>query len=56
MAENAHSTPASKQAEETCANILADLVVSFLIALSIYGLQSPDPVTTGHAYAVEAVR
>ncbi|GBQ28440.1 hypothetical protein AA0472_2706 [Acetobacter estunensis NRIC 0472] len=56
MTENAHSTPASKQAEEAHANILAAILVSFLIALSVYGLGSPDPVTAGHAYAVEAVR
>ncbi|BCK77362.1 uncharacterized conserved protein [Acetobacter aceti NRIC 0242] len=56
MAENGLSTPVSKRAEETCANILAAVLVSFLIALSVVGLASCDPVTTGHAYAVEAVR
>ena len=56
MSENDFSTPASQRAEETRANILAAILVSFLIALSIVGLGSSDPVTTGHAYAVEAVR
>ncbi|MFT8803913.1 MAG: hypothetical protein ABF876_01120 [Acetobacter aceti] len=56
MADHAHITPAPQWAEETRANILAAVLVSFLIALSIVGLGSSDPVTTGHAYAVEVVR
>lgn len=56
MASKPYSTPASQRAGETRANILAAALVSFLIALSIVGLGSSDPVTTGHAYAVEAVR
>ncbi|MFT8948066.1 MAG: hypothetical protein ABF876_16305 [Acetobacter aceti] len=56
MAENAHSTPASMRAADTRASILTALIVPFLIALSVFGLGSPDPVTSGHAYAVETVR
>mgnify|MGYP001414770705 CR=1 FL=1 len=56
MAHQAHITPASQRAADSRANILAAVLVSFLIALSIVGLGSSDPVTTGHAYAVEAVR
>ncbi|WP_173575311.1 hypothetical protein [Acetobacter sicerae] len=56
MSENDFSTPAFQRAEETRANILAAVLVSFLIALSIVGMESSDPVTAGHAYAVEAVR
>ncbi|MBV1835740.1 hypothetical protein [Acetobacter estunensis] len=56
MAENAHSTPASVRAAESRANIAVALFVSFLIALSVFGLGSPDPVTSGRAYAVEAIR
>lgn len=56
MAENAHSIPASKRADETRANLVLALVAPFLIALSVWGMLSPDPVVTGHAYAVEAVR
>ncbi|GBQ27675.1 hypothetical protein AA0472_2475 [Acetobacter estunensis NRIC 0472] len=55
MAENAHSTPAPMRAD-TRASILTALIVPFLIALSVFGLGSPDPVTSGHAYAVETVR
>ncbi|MCH4091081.1 hypothetical protein [Acetobacter sp.] len=55
MAENAHSTPASRRAD-TRVSILTVLIVPFLIALSVFGLGSPDPVASGHAYAVEAVR
>ncbi|MBV1837167.1 hypothetical protein [Acetobacter estunensis] len=56
MAKNAHSTPAVERAAETCANIVAAILVPFLIVLSIVGLGSSDPVTSGHAYAVEALR
>ena len=56
MAENTHSTPASERAEENRANLVLALVAPFLIALSVWGMLSPDPVVTGHAYAVEAMR
>lgn len=56
MAENAHSTSASMQAADSRVSILAALIVPFLIALSVFGLGSSDPVASGHAYAVEAVR
>ena len=56
MAENAHSTPAPMLAADSRASILTALIVPFLIALSVFGLGSSDPVTSGHAYAVEAVR
>ncbi|WP_173574157.1 hypothetical protein [Acetobacter sicerae] len=56
MAKNAHSTPTPMQAADSRASILTALIVPFLIVLSIVGLGSSDPVTTGHAYAVEAVR
>jgi hypothetical protein len=56
MAENAHSIPVSTRAAESRAHILAALIVPFLIALAIFGLGSPDPVTSGLSYAMEAVR
>lgn len=56
MAENAHTTPALRRAEETCARVLTALFTSFLFALIAWGLTAPDPVTSGHAYALEAAR
>ncbi|MBB2165387.1 hypothetical protein HLH26_12755 [Gluconacetobacter sp. 1b LMG 1731] len=56
MAEHAYSTPASTRAAESRAHILAALIAPFLIALAICGLGTPDPVTSGHATAIEAVR
>ncbi|GEB38290.1 hypothetical protein GLI01_23250 [Gluconacetobacter liquefaciens] len=56
MAEHAHSTPAPTRAAESRAHILAALIAPFLIALAVFGLGTPDPVTTGRPTAIEVVR
>ncbi|MFW7268634.1 hypothetical protein ACMAUO_11775 [Gluconacetobacter sp. Hr-1-5] len=56
MAEHAHSTPVPTRAAESRAHILAALITPSLIALAVFGLGTPDPITCGHATAIEAVR
>ncbi|WP_173402533.1 hypothetical protein [Kozakia baliensis] len=56
MASQPYNTPACERAEETCANILAAFLAPIFIALIALSLATPDPVTSGHALAVEAVR
>lgn len=56
MAEHAHSMSAPSRAASICAQFVAGIALSFLLAIAVIGLETPDPVTSGHAYAVEAVR
>ena len=56
MADDALTTPAPRRAEETCARVLTALFTSFLFALIAWGMTAPDPVASGHAWALEAVR
>ena len=55
MAKHAHSVH-TRLCTIPFAPIGASLLFATLFALTIVFLLAPDPVTSGHAYAVEAVR